>query len=111
MPSCGNGASWLSNRQEEPKVSWLRHGASRTLTVNQSAMLSFPALEDVNSLHRTDFRDSRVLCALLKGVKRGKTLKYLAGAAALASAFVLVGMAAADMTGNVLTLYPAGGGA
>jgi hypothetical protein len=38
-------------------------------------------------------------------------LKYLAGAAALATAFVLVGMAAADTTGNVLTLYPAGSGA
>jgi hypothetical protein len=37
-------------------------------------------------------------------------LKYLAGAAALASAFVLAGMAAADTTGDVLTLYPAGGG-
>jgi hypothetical protein len=38
-------------------------------------------------------------------------LKYLAGAAALASAFVLAGVAAADTTGDVLTLYPAGGGA
>jgi hypothetical protein len=38
-------------------------------------------------------------------------LKYLAGAAALASAFVLVAAAAADTTGDVLTLYPVGGGA
>jgi hypothetical protein len=38
-------------------------------------------------------------------------LKYLAGAAALASAFVLAGVAAADTTGDVLTLYPVGGGA
>jgi hypothetical protein len=37
-------------------------------------------------------------------------LKYLAGAAALASAFVLIGAAAADTTGDVLTLYPVGGG-
>jgi hypothetical protein len=37
-------------------------------------------------------------------------LKYLAGAAALASAFVLAGVAAADTTGDVLTLYPVGGG-
>jgi hypothetical protein len=37
-------------------------------------------------------------------------LKYWAGAAALASAFVLAGVAAADTTGDVLTLYPAGGG-
>ena len=38
-------------------------------------------------------------------------MRYLAGAAALASAFVLAGVAAADTTGDVLTLYPAGGGA
>jgi hypothetical protein len=38
-------------------------------------------------------------------------VKYLAGAAALASAFVLVAAAAADTTGDVLTLYPVGGGA
>jgi hypothetical protein len=38
-------------------------------------------------------------------------LRYLAGAAALVSAFVLAGVAAADTTGDVLTLYPAGGGA
>ena len=38
-------------------------------------------------------------------------MKYLAGAAALASAFVLAGVAAADTTGDVLTLYPVGGGA
>ena len=38
-------------------------------------------------------------------------MKYLAGAAALASAFVLVAAAAADTTGDVLTLYPVGGGA
>lgn len=37
-------------------------------------------------------------------------MKYLAGAAALASAFVLAGVAAADTTGDVLTLYPVGGG-
>jgi hypothetical protein len=37
-------------------------------------------------------------------------LKYLAGAAALASAFVLAGVAAANTTGDVLTLYPVGGG-
>jgi hypothetical protein len=37
-------------------------------------------------------------------------VKYLAGAAALASAFVLAGVAVADTTGDVLTLYPAGGG-
>jgi hypothetical protein len=37
-------------------------------------------------------------------------LKYWARAAALASAFVLIGAAAADTTGDVLTLYPAGGG-
>ena len=37
-------------------------------------------------------------------------MKYLAGAAALASAFVLIGAAAADTTGDVLTLYPVGGG-
>ena len=37
-------------------------------------------------------------------------MRYLAGAAALASAFVLAGVAAADTTGDVLTLYPAGGG-
>jgi len=37
-------------------------------------------------------------------------LKYVAGAAALASAFVLAGVAAADTTGDVLTLYPVGGG-
>ena len=37
-------------------------------------------------------------------------MKYWAGAAALASAFVLIGAAAADTTGDVLTLYPAGGG-
>jgi hypothetical protein len=37
-------------------------------------------------------------------------LKYLASAAALASAFVLAGVAAADTTGDVLTLYPVGGG-
>jgi hypothetical protein len=37
-------------------------------------------------------------------------VKYLAGAAALASAFVLAGVAAADTTGDVLTLYPVGGG-
>ena len=34
----------------------------------------------------------------------------MAGAAALASAFVLAGVAAADTTGDVLTLYPVGGG-
>jgi hypothetical protein len=37
-------------------------------------------------------------------------LRHLAGAAALASAFVLAGVAGADTTGDVLTLYPAGGG-
>ena len=37
-------------------------------------------------------------------------MKYLAGAAVLASAFVLAGVAAADTTGDVLTLYPVGGG-
>jgi hypothetical protein len=37
-------------------------------------------------------------------------LKYLAGAAALAAAFVLAGAAVADTRGDVLTLYPAGGG-
>ena len=37
-------------------------------------------------------------------------MKYSAGAAALASAFVLAGVAAADTTGDVLTLYPVGGG-
>ena len=38
-------------------------------------------------------------------------MRNLAGAAALASAFVLAGVAAADTSGDVLTLYPAGGGA
>jgi hypothetical protein len=37
-------------------------------------------------------------------------VKYVAGAVALASAFVLAGVAAADTTGNALMLYPAGGG-
>jgi hypothetical protein len=37
-------------------------------------------------------------------------LKYLAGAAALASAFALAGVAAADTTGDALRLYPVGGG-
>jgi hypothetical protein len=41
---------------------------------------------------------------------KGETLKYLAGAAALASVFVLAGVAAANTTGDVLTLYPVGGG-
>ena len=37
-------------------------------------------------------------------------MKKLAGVATLALAFVLAGVAAADTTGDVLTLYPAGGG-
>jgi len=56
--------------------------------------------------------EGTLLCAPLDwGLRtKGETLKYLAGAAALASAFVLAGVAAADTTGDVLTLYPVGGG-
>src|SRR5919198_55324 len=55
-------------------------------------------------------REARYSAPLNQGSTKGETLKYLAGAAALASAFVLAGVAAADTTGDVLTLYPVGGG-
>src|ERR671931_2878789 len=101
MPSCSNGDSGVSNLHDAPNVSWRRQRASRTLTTNQSAMLLLPSIA----------RKARYSARRSIGVRqRGRPLKYLAGAAALASAFVLAGVAAADTTGDVLTLYPVGGG-
>src|SRR5919199_934129 len=99
MPSCSNGVSGVSNRHDAPNAWCLRQRASRTLTTNQSAMLLLPSVA----------REARYSARRSIGVTKGETLKYLAGAAALASAFVLAGVAAADTTGDVLTLYPVGG--
>src|SRR5205085_8328345 len=73
-----------------------------------------PDVDDEPVRHGPPFgstaREARYSARRSIGSTKGETLKYLAGAAALASAFVLVAAAAADTTGDVLTLYPVGGG-
>src|SRR5437764_8430903 len=100
-PNWSNGVSGVSNRHDAPNVSCTRQRASRTLTTNQSVMGLLPTIA----------REARYSARRsIEVLRRGRPLKYLAGAAALASAFVLAGVAAANTTGDVLTLYPVGGG-
>src|SRR5919199_1763962 len=101
MPNVSNGCSRFSKPHDAPNAWCLRQRASRTLTTNQSGMGLLPSIA----------REARYSAAAQLRSNKGETLKYLAGAAALASAFVLVAAAAADTTGDVLTLYPVRGGA